>query len=178
MAGVIGGMAAVAALIAPYVRFIPGRTGEIVAGGCAVIAAVSPRASKAAGLMRVAYGQKLALIPALKLMLQTILSGPSIVAEAKTAEANETQKQKDAENELRIAQQVKDELARLGITQGLSHADMSQDVPTDLKAAFEKPADGELADEKPAETGGTALTAAVTVSDKVPGSTIADNAAS
>ena len=163
VAGVIGGIAVFAALIAPYVRFIPGRTGEIVAGGCAVIAAVSPRASKAAGLLRLAYGQKLALFPALKLMLQTLLAGPSLVAEAKAAEASEAQKQKDAEGELRVAQQVKDELARLGITQGLNRTDLSLDVPVDLKAALQAaPKQEQTIKQSPT------LTASVTIEDKLP----------
>ena len=181
VAGVIGGIAGAAALVSPYVRFIPGRTGEIVAGGCAVIAMVAPRANKAAGLLRLAYGQKLPLFPALKLMLQTLLNGPSIVAQAKTAEADEAQKQKDAADELRVAQQVKTELTKLGI----SRSALSGDVPADLQDALDKalppgtdkalPPAEQAVMTKPVSEGAsspnltsTTLTSTVIVEDKAP----------
>ncbi len=173
VAGVIGGIAGAAALVSPYVRFIPGRTGEIVAGGCAVIAMVAPRANKAAGLLRLAYGQKLPLFPALKLMLQTLLDGPSLVAQAKTAEADEAQKQKDAADELRVAQQVKTELTKLGI----SRSALSGDVPAGLQDALDKalpPAEQAVMTEPVSEGASspnltsTNLTSTVIVEDKAP----------
>ena len=148
VAGRIATGLGVVAGLAPYAGWIPGRTGAAVAGACALCAGLTPRVTKAAGLLKTAYGQQTPLLKVLPEIVSTLLAGPSIIAQAKAAEADEAKAQAQAEDDKRIAQQVEAQLTKLGIKPGTSKDSLSAEVPADLQAALDKalpPADSDKA---------------------------------
>ena len=161
------GILSVTAGFSQYAGFIPGRTGAIVAGISGGAAALLPSATKAAGLNTAAYNQKTPFLKVLPAVAQTLLAGPSIIAGAKAAEADEAKAQAQADDDKRIAQQVEAQLTKLGIKPGTSKDSLSGDVPADLKAAFDKALPAADLDKAlpAAETDLAGLTSTVTVAD-------------
>ena len=94
-------------------------------------------------------------------LVSTLFAGPSIIAQAKAAEADEAKKQAQAADDERISQKVKSELTKLGI----SRTALSGDVPADLQDALDKvfPADEVMS---AAQEASPALAATITTEDK------------
>ena len=159
--GIIGGLS-------QYAGWIPGRTGSVIGVICVVCAGLSPRVTKAAGLLKTAQDQQVPLLKVLPQIISTLLAGPSIIAQAKAAEADEAKKQAQAADDERIAQKVKSELTKLGI----SRSALSGDVPADLQDALDKalPPAEQAVMTKPVSEGASSpgLTSTVTVEDKAP----------
>lgn len=160
--GVIGALAG----IAPWAHLIPGKTGAAIAGASAVAAAILPRATKAAGLLATAYGQKTPLLKVVPQLLSTLFSGPAIIAQAKAAEAQQIADQvaqKQQSDYAKLMNDAIDEIERRLKTGSFTAGELSQDVPEMLKDAFQ------TLEKQPDPAASTpTLSSTITVADKAP----------
>jgi len=130
--GLLGGLGA-------YAHLIPGQSGTLLCTVCLVAAGLCPRVQRAAGLLAAAHDGQTPLLKVVPALIQTLLSAPQIVAQAKTqAEAEAQARSADQARRDQSALVVQVTSAILGkmITGEYSRASLSRDVPAELQAAL------------------------------------------
>lgn len=118
-----------------YAHWIPGKPGAVVAGASGAAAALLPRATKAAGLLSAAYGQKTPFLKVVPQLVSVLLSGPSIVAEVKAEQQKRAEAEKQQATQQTIDQAVEKKLASLtfedlaGMTGEFARAQLGKKEP-------------------------------------------------